>query len=110
MLPFSVLLQTILIKMGSWVYILMANEVYIAIFTLYFQTVVNILSFFGESSSGTIPENAIWWPFSFAGNANKIISLVISLAENDRFKVVRVGFTKISCVITASLICNRFSM
>ena len=47
-LPFSVWVQTVLIKMGSCVYILMANEVYIVTFTFYFQTFVNILSFFGE--------------------------------------------------------------
>ena len=35
-LSFSVHLQTISIKIGSWLYILMANEVYIVIFTLYF--------------------------------------------------------------------------
>ena len=47
-LPFSVRVQTVLIKLGSCVYILMANEVYIVTFTFYFQTFVNILSFIGE--------------------------------------------------------------
>ena len=50
-LPFFVRAQTILIKMGSWAYILMTNEVFIVILTLYFQTVVDILSFVGESIS-----------------------------------------------------------
>ena len=37
-LSFPVQVQMILIKIQSWIHILMANKVYIVIFTLYFQT------------------------------------------------------------------------
>ena len=57
-LPFSVRVQTSLIKMVSCVYIFMANKVLLVNFPFYYQTFVNILSFFGESIySGKSPRN-----------------------------------------------------
>ena len=41
---FLVRVKTFLIKMGSWIYILMANEVYIVILILYFKRGINFLS------------------------------------------------------------------
>ena len=88
------------------------------------------------SPRGRIPETAIWWLFSFTDQANELISLAISSGElTDLRQLVPVckitmsgffqsqacimfhGFSASSwkwlhknCVITASFICNRFSI
>ena len=81
-LSFSLWVKTILIKMGSWVYILMANEVYIVIFTLYSKQSLTPLAFFENlSPRGPISKKVIWWPFPITDKANKTISLAISSGE-----------------------------
>ena len=57
-LPFSVRVLTVLSKMGFWVHILIAIEIQIVIVTLYFQTVIGILSFFRDVTDYFRPKNA----------------------------------------------------
>lgn len=63
-------------------YIFIANTVYIVIFKLYFQTVVNILRFLKNlSPGGNIPQTGLWWPFPFTDKANEIIPSATSSGE-----------------------------
>ena len=95
-LPFSVRVQTVLIKMGSCIYVLMTNQVCTVTFTFYFQTFVDILSFFGEPiSSGKNLWNCNLVSLQFLTSSELKFNLTINQWFEKLFFDVTVTFSSI---------------